>query len=426
MIQPPVRRLAEAVLTENRPSLLSREIDFAPLWRALRAMHDHPVQVVLGLGVFLRVWGYLANRPYWMDEGSLLSNLRGTAVLDFSSPLHGDQLAPIGFLVVERILVGLLGESGYATRLLVLVCGIASLFLFRRLAFRWLPFSSALIALILFAFSDDLVYYSSELKPYSSDLALSLAILLVSSHVLDRPLRRRGIATLGLLAAAAPWLSFPSSFVIVGCGIVLLIDRMLRAWWKDIGWLALIALAWTASFVLAYRASHALLHPATTMYVFWNFAFLRFPPRSRADLVESGGILLEVFVNPLNLVPSWCPPYVVVLPILLWLLGGVSLARQSRPFFLMLTLPILLALIAAAARKYPFHGRLLIELVPAFYLMIAAGTEWFRARLGRPAYVLVLILLLTYPCWTTLYEATGVRIREFNSHGDLHRNRFME
>jgi hypothetical protein len=283
-----------------------------------------------------------------------------------------------------------------------------------------------MIALVLFAFSDDLVYYSSELKPYSSDLALSLAILLASCEMLGRPLTRRSVAMLGLLATVVPWLSFPSVFIIVGCGIALLVDRVRKRLWRDVGWLALIALAWIVSFWLAYRASHALLHPATTMYVFWDFAFLPVPPHSRAELVKAGGIVIEVFVNPLNLVPYVFSPWFVLIPLMLWLIGGISLARRIPGVFLILMLPMLLALFAAGFRKYPFHGRLLIELVPAFYLFIAEGTDWLRARFGRPVYLVALLLLLTYPCLTTFYEATGSRLRDFNIHGDLHRNRFME
>ena len=66
------------------------------------------------------------------------------------------------------------------------------------------------------------------------------------------------------------------------------------------------------------------------MYVFWNFAFLPVPPSSRADLVKLGGILLEVFVNPLNLLPPAPPGLGVVLPLALWLLGGLSLFRRDR------------------------------------------------------------------------------------------------
>jgi hypothetical protein len=400
----------------------AREVDLRPLWRILR---DHPAEVIFWVGVLLRIGAYLSNRSYWMDEGTLLGNLKGRAVLDFSGPLSGDQLAPFGFLIVERVIVSLLGDSGYATRFVPLVGGIVALRLFKSLAFRWLPSSAALVALALFAFSDDLVYYSSELKPYSCDLALCLGITLATAKLLDQPLRGSWLAALGLLVALAPWLSFPSAFIIAGCGIALLIDRGVKGWWRDLGWLLAIALCWLAGFLLAYRASHTLLHPATTMYVFWDFAFLPVPPGDRTELIKLGGVLLEVFVNPLNLVAPVYPALGVALPVLLFLIGGFSLARRGPRVFLILSLPILLALLAAALKKYPLHGRLMIELVPAFYLMIAEGTQWLRTRLGRPAYVVVLVLLLAYPCSSTFYEAQAQRARYFNAHGDLHDNRFV-
>jgi hypothetical protein len=406
--------------------LLSREIDLAPLWRVMRALRDHPAQVVIGLGVFLRVWVYLSNRSYWMDESNLLGNMRGTPILDFSTPLRGDQLAPIGFIVLERMIVSLFGESGYSTRLLPLVCGVASLWLFQRLAFRWLSGSAAMVALIFFTFSDDLVYYSSELKPYSCDLAFALAIMLAATDIVDSPLCKRRIASLGILAVSSPWFSFPSVFIVAASGVTLLIDRFARKLWRELISIALVGLCWSASFILAYRAHSALLGDPVKMNVFWNFAFLYLTADPRADLVRFGGVFLEFFVNPLNLVPSWLPPQVVAFPVFLLFVGGVSLGRRKPIFFLMLGLPIALALIAAAAKKYPFHGRLILALFPAFAFMIAEATDRLRDVLGRRVWTVVLILLLFCPCWSTIYEATGSRIREFNSHGDLHRNRFME
>ena len=144
--------------------ILSREIDLRPLWHALR---DHPAGVICWLGVLFRALAYLWDRPYWMDEGTLLGNLEGMGVLEFPAHLQGDQLAPFGFLIIQRVIIRLLGNWGYATRFFPLVCGIVALWLFKSLAFRLLPFSAAMVALALFAFSDDMVYYSSELKPYS-------------------------------------------------------------------------------------------------------------------------------------------------------------------------------------------------------------------------------------------------------------------
>jgi hypothetical protein len=381
--------------------------------------------VIFWIGVLLRVGAYLWNREYWMDEGALLGNIADKRVFDFAGNLAGDQLAPFGFLIIERAIVGLFGDSRYYTRLVPLASGIVALWLFKSLAFRVLPFAAGLIALALFSFSDDLVYYSSELKPYSTDLTLGLAITTATWWLLDRPLCRGWLAALTLTVVLAPWFSFPSAFVIAGCGMVLLIDRYEKRSSPELGRLLGVSICWLCSFVLAYRAARALLNPATTMFVFWDFAFLPIPPGSQKDLVKLGGVLLEVFVNPLNLVAPYFQGLGVILPVVLTLIGGFSLAARQRRAFLMLALPILLAIVAAAWRKYPLHGRLMIELIPAFYLMIAEGTQQLGARLSRRAHLMLLIVLLAYPCASTLYEARAPRFRWFNQHGDLHDNLFM-
>ena len=76
----------------------------------IRAVRDDPLRAILVLGVVLRIVAYLWNREYWMDEGSLLGNIEGKAVFDFSDHLGGDQLAPLGFLIVERMLVRSAGQ----------------------------------------------------------------------------------------------------------------------------------------------------------------------------------------------------------------------------------------------------------------------------------------------------------------------------
>ena len=57
---------------ESRGGLLRREVDFGP---SLAAISRRRIEVILGLGVLFRVVQYLANRPYWMDEGSLAANI---------------------------------------------------------------------------------------------------------------------------------------------------------------------------------------------------------------------------------------------------------------------------------------------------------------------------------------------------------------
>ena len=139
----------------------------------------------------------------------------------------------------------------------------------------------------------------------------------------------------------------------------------------------------------------------------------------RADLRKAAGILLEIFVNPLNLVAPIWPLVGVLLPVVLLQIGELAMARRSWPIYLLLVLPIAMALVAAGYKKYPLHGRLMLELVPAFFLLIAEGTEW----LGQPGpdpfrmycYTALLILLLAYPCLTAVYNATAEAQSRFQS-----------
>jgi hypothetical protein len=400
------------------------EIDFRPFVRRVR---DHPEWVVLGMGVVLRLAAYVSNRQYWPDESALASNVAGFGPLDFSHELKGDQLAPFGFLIVQRALAWAIGSSRYAMRLLPLACGLAALCLFTVLARRLCARPAVLIALVLFALSDDLIYYSSEMKPYTLDLAVGLLLNLGALDALERPITPRRAAALGLLAVTAPWFSFPSAFVMGGAGTALILASLRGRRYRDAAIALGIGGAWLVSFFVAYRCSLALLSPYTTMYYFWDFAFLPTWPLSRANLARCGGILLEIFVNPLNLVvPSWRVS--VVLPVLLFLLGIACLARRSGSRCLLLALPIVLAMIASALKRYPLHGRLTLELVPAFFLLIAEGAMALGALDRAPrkrAYKLIMFLFLLYPCASSIYEATGKRPRYFNRHGDLHSNQFM-
>jgi uncharacterized membrane protein len=401
-------------------------IDWAAVGRFAR---DRRETVVVGIGLFFRVLVYLLNRTMWLDEMSLAGNLIDRPILDFSEPLTGDQLAPPAFLIVQRAIVAVLGHSNFAMRLVPLVAGICALFLFADLARRILPRRPAFIALALFAFSDDLIYYSSEMKPYAVDLAIGLAVSVMSLRSLGRPPRARAIAALAALAALAPWCSFASAFVIAGCGTTLLLECVFCGRYRDALCYLALGLGWLASFVVSYGVSRALLGPSTTMYIFWNFAFLPNPVRSLADFQKAGSILLEIFINPLNMVfPIW-PGLGIVVPLLLLLPGALWLGRRSRTTLLLLVLPIALAVSASVLRRFPLHGRLILELVPAFFVLIAAGSEWLHGRdvsRFKLWYTTILVLLLVYPCLGAFYYSSWPRHREFNRHGDLHRNVFVE
>lgn len=410
-------------------SLLTLEIRL-DLRGLLRRFLARPELVLAAIGIGIRVYTYARNRAMWLDEMMLRGNIVDTSVFDFSAGLRDDQLAPLGFLVVERGLAALISGRNHVLRFLPMIAGVGSVVLFLRLAPRILSRRAALVAMALFALSDDLNYYSSEFKPYSLDVFFAVAATLLAAESIGQNPSRRTVLWLLAVAACAPWFSFASAFVLAGCGAVLLLDALLAARFRDAAIYGLIGAAWLANFTVSYFASRALLNLATTMFRFWDFAFLRlgFPP-TRDDLARDAGLLLEVFANPLNLIVPARVQAGAILPLALLVIGAAALGRRSPRTFLLLAGPIGLALIAAVRRDYPFHGRLILLFVPALFLLIAEGTDLLARRLPSPSNILhgtVLVALLALPSWEAVHNAVAGHIREFNMHGDLHPNVFID
>ena len=171
-----------------------------------RDLRDRLTWLAVGVGLALRVWEYSSLRQLYMDEEALLTNLVGVPVLDFSHVLSQDQLAPPGFLVVERIILRAPMNALAAGRLFPLLCGLASMLLIVPLARRYVDRLGVPIAAWVLALADHLIYYSSEIKQYSCDLVLAMAALLAA---LPRdgdeptPRRARALAILGVVMVAA-------------------------------------------------------------------------------------------------------------------------------------------------------------------------------------------------------------------------------
>src|SRR5690348_8139808 len=63
--------------------------------------------LAVAVGVVLRVSDYATSFSPYTDEQLLIDNLVGRPAFDLRTPLINDQIAPPGFLVVERLMVRL-------------------------------------------------------------------------------------------------------------------------------------------------------------------------------------------------------------------------------------------------------------------------------------------------------------------------------
>jgi uncharacterized membrane protein len=140
--------------------------------------------VIIVFGLTLRTAQYLADRSLWMDEAMLALNIADRSFVELMQPLDYDQGAPVGFLLIQKLMIQALGNKDYVLRLFPLLAGLLSLYLIYRVADRYTSGVAVIPALALFAVSGPLVHYASEAKQYSSDVAICLLLLFVAAGCL--------------------------------------------------------------------------------------------------------------------------------------------------------------------------------------------------------------------------------------------------
>src|SRR3989339_1408501 len=130
--------------------------------------------IIICLGIVLRSFQYMRDVSLWLDECFLALNITNRSFPELLKPLDYTQVAPVGFLMITKLMVQTFGNNEYIFRMFPFVCGIISIFLFFRVAKYFLTKEAVIIALGLFALSGHLIQYSGEFKQYSSDVAIAL------------------------------------------------------------------------------------------------------------------------------------------------------------------------------------------------------------------------------------------------------------
>jgi hypothetical protein len=170
-------------------------------------------------GIALRLWAYAARPSLWLDEILLSRSIIDQSLLDLlTKPLLLDQVAPRGFLLVERLFVLALGPTEYALRLFPFLCAVAGLLLFRRLAERMLTGFAVPFAVAVFALGIPLIRYGSEVKQYGVDAFVAILLLLLALDLRDRDASARRLVAVGAAGFVVIWFSQASVLVMAGVG----------------------------------------------------------------------------------------------------------------------------------------------------------------------------------------------------------------
>lgn len=348
-------------------------------------VHSLAVAAILLVGGGVRVATNVAPGSLQFDELATALNVTERGWSELLEPLGYQQVAPIGFIAAEKAGVTLLGPTESGLRLFPLIASIASLFLFWRVASRYLEGASLLAALALFAVSPALVWYARKAKQYSGDVGATLFLLWLALRFLEGRSNARQAWIAGVAGGAAILISQPAVLVAVGLALVLLYDR----WRSKQSLVPLVPLGagWAAGIVLQALTTLRLIPHETQDFMTsaWSFAF--FPaPWDRPDaflwLPQRLFDFVGFFVGLLESDSWWEIVFVGVYSILA-VLGMLRLVRGRKPSVALLFTPLVVAVLASALRLLPLSGRLMIYVGPMFLVSCLAGVEEIRSR-ARP------------------------------------------
>jgi hypothetical protein len=356
-------------------------------WERLKTIKPEIMGWMLfALGVVMRLRQYIHNRSLWGDESSLAVNLVERSFAGLIQPLSSHQAAPLGFLFIEKLSIVTLWNADYILRLFPLIAGLFSVYLMCRIA-RENFGMAGMFALLLFSINPMSIYYSSELKQYSSDVTVTLLLIYLALRCFKDEAQDKDFLWLGLAGVLTIWVSHVSVFVLAAIGVTLAFEKLLLRK-RDLLRLVALGAAWLASFGLEYLV--ALRYTAADPYflTFWARRFAPLPPWSRADIwwyIKTGYFFLFTIIARSDALTTY-----IVCGLLA--IGFVSLMFKNRSLALTMLLAFVMTLAASALKKYPLTYRFMIFLTPLALLLMAEGLRRIYSLIEKWRRIPALIL----------------------------------
>lgn len=352
---------------------------------------DLILKLVLGFiivgGIFLRLLIFFQNRNLIIDEANIVRNLAERGFEGLALPLKYEQYAPPVFLWMEKLSSLLFGYGEKAMRLFPLLCGIGALLVFYKLATKLFIKAAVWLPLALFAFGNIFLKYSAELKQYMPDAFIALLLLLAATNWDIRKMRPwRFIALWILSGSLAIWSSMPSVFILAGIACYyawpLLKEKRFTALWS----LIIIGLCWLGQFAFYYEAILKAQINSPYLQNYHHDYFLYASPATKAGWLHNWHLIEGLLGNI-----GGSTGIAIGTSLSLIALGSFLLLTKEFRRFLLIGLPVLLVLVAAALKQFSLIDRVVLFAMPIAMLLLARGFE-FLWKLAFP-YRIILTLL---------------------------------
>ncbi len=368
---------------------------------------------IIVVGIFFRIARWSQNFSLWLDEAMLSLNIVNRNLFELTKPLDYFQEAPVGFLFIEKFFTHLFGESELVLRFFPLLASVGALLLFYKVSKIVIDKKAVPAAMILFAISPELIYYSAIVKPYSGDVLASVVIFFVAAVLFKDKVSGRELILSLSAVLFIPYVSYTSIFVICGLIAGLFINVLVRRRKEDfltliyVGIIFVISIATFYFLIIRYKDD-------SSLEAYWARSFLSFPPRNFSELSYTADEICSVFKKPLSLrTYIFGKPIVNFLGIITLLGVTVAFCRKRYLYASIFVITLLALLTASGLKQYPFAPRLILFLIPFFILFLSEGLAFICSKLYMtPVFVLILFLLTRFQWDEAIHKTVHERPRQ--------------
>lgn len=361
--------------------------------------------IVFIIGIMLRSIHFFGRSSMWFDELTSALNIRDKSFFQLATEsLDHNQVAPVGFLELEKLATVVFGVNDHAYRFFPFVFSICSLVLFLNIGKAFLIDIPLLCSFILFSGSVSAWFYGGEAKQYSGDITAALFLVWAGLQITTNELSKQKTWFIAIAGFILTLSSLPAVVIapcVAGIVFIRLIKKQLTITLKQF---FIIAFSWAlgcglcamhAKFVISQQVQN-------DMGAYWSrgFAPLESIPEYfiwiYENITEQFSYFLTFWMK--DVFPSI--PLIAKTLLLLSLPGIVFLVRKYKSAILILFTPLIVAVLLASFKILPFENRVGIYATWPFIISGIAGIvalqQWIPV-LFKPVVASALGLLIALP-----------------------------
>ncbi len=323
------------------------------------------------------IWQYYLNRSLWLDEAMLANNILNRNLLELLHPLDNFQSAPPLFLIILK-LISYVSKEEWALRAISLICFLVASILWAQFLKKELKNPLAIVlGICLFSMNFTMIRYAIELKQYAGDVLLTVILVPLTLNLIQNPkniggkLRFSVIAIIGILFSnIVPFLLiFP-----IGYFLYADLKESKLPWFS----LSMVMLVVSHYFIFAYKHPHI-----AYMTNYWGNA----GGFNVMSLTKLTSLLSNLFL--FGRASFWLLGSLIFLGLFYLIQSGKIITG------LVILIPIMIHIIIAAFKKYPFDTRFCLYAIPLLVLLMCYGLQFLLSGLTIPINSFLLIGLST-------------------------------